>query len=52
MTIVSVEKRLQGDACHDMQIVADALTSDCADTGFNLILMSGGILALAVALRL
>lgn len=37
VTVASVEKRLQVDACHGVKIVADALISDCADTGFDLI---------------
>ncbi|WKA12008.1 hypothetical protein VitviT2T_029449 [Vitis vinifera] len=43
VTVASVEKRLQVDACHGVKIVADALISDCADTGFDLISLPGGM---------
>lgn len=37
VTVASVEKNLQVDACHGVKIVADALISDCSDTVFDLI---------------
>lgn len=43
VTVASVEKQLQVDACHGVKIVADALISDCADTVFDLISLPGGM---------
>ncbi|XP_047342553.1 protein DJ-1 homolog B-like [Impatiens glandulifera] len=43
VTVASVEKQLQVDACHGIKIVADALVSDCADTVFDLISLPGGL---------
>ena len=37
VTVASVEKKLQIDACRGVKIVADALISDCADNVFDLI---------------
>lgn len=37
VTVASVEKELQVDACHDVKIVADALINDCNQTVFDLI---------------
>lgn len=43
VTVASVEKNLQVDACHGVKIVADALISDCADIVFDLISLPGGM---------
>ncbi|KAG9159506.1 hypothetical protein Leryth_022759 [Lithospermum erythrorhizon] len=43
VTVASVEKSLQVDACHGVKIIADSLISDCADTKFDLISLPGGM---------
>ncbi|KNA15229.1 hypothetical protein SOVF_100140 [Spinacia oleracea] len=43
VTVASVEKELQVDACHDVKIVADALINDCNQTVFDLISLPGGM---------
>ncbi|CAO2833345.1 unnamed protein product [Amaranthus hypochondriacus] len=43
VTVASVEKELQVDACHGMKIVADALINDCSETVFDLISLPGGM---------
>lgn len=37
VTVASVEKQLLVNACHGVNIVADALITDCANTTFDLI---------------
>lgn len=37
VTVASVEKQLQVDACHGVKIVADASINDCSETAFDLI---------------
>ncbi|KAJ9703364.1 hypothetical protein PVL29_004945 [Vitis rotundifolia] len=41
VTIASVKKQIQVDACHGVKIVADALISNCVDIGFDLISLPG-----------
>ncbi|XP_027170886.1 protein DJ-1 homolog A-like [Coffea eugenioides] len=43
VTVASVEKKLQIEACRGVKIVADALISDCADNVFDLISLPGGM---------
>ncbi|XP_010535047.1 PREDICTED: LOW QUALITY PROTEIN: protein DJ-1 homolog B-like [Tarenaya hassleriana] len=43
VTVASVEKQLQVDACHGVKIVADSLLSDCSDAVFDLITLPGGL---------
>ncbi|XP_021719216.1 protein DJ-1 homolog B-like [Chenopodium quinoa] len=43
VTVASVEKGLQVDACHSVKIVADALINDCSQTVFDLISLPGGM---------
>jgi len=37
VTVASVEKELQVDACHGVKLVADSLINDCAHSVFDLI---------------
>ncbi|KAG8364872.1 hypothetical protein BUALT_Bualt18G0043600 [Buddleja alternifolia] len=48
VTVASVEKQLRVDACHGVKLVADALISDCADTAFDLISLTGGMPGAAI----
>ncbi|WOH00263.1 hypothetical protein DCAR_0519621 [Daucus carota subsp. sativus] len=43
VTVASVEKQLLVNACHGVNIVADALITDCANTTFDLIALPGGL---------
>ncbi|XP_010535048.2 PREDICTED: protein DJ-1 homolog B [Tarenaya hassleriana] len=43
VTVASVEKQLQVDACHGVKFVADSLLSDCSDAVFDLIMLPGGL---------
>lgn len=43
VTVASVEKQLLINACHGVNIVADAFINDCANTTFHLIALPGGL---------
>ncbi|XP_042479331.1 protein DJ-1 homolog B [Macadamia integrifolia] len=43
VTVASVEKELQVDACHGVKLIADALVSDCAGKDYDLISLPGGM---------
>ncbi|XP_010279104.1 PREDICTED: protein DJ-1 homolog B-like [Nelumbo nucifera] len=43
VTVASVEKQHQVDACHGVKLVADTLITDCVDSVFDLISLPGGM---------
>ncbi|KAL8147662.1 hypothetical protein AgCh_005111 [Apium graveolens] len=43
VTVASVEKQLLVNACHGVNIVADAFITDCANITFDLIALPGGL---------